>query len=317
MIYEKNSLSHLASKKILITGASGFIGFHLSRRLCEIGAVVYGTSRIPQAKDSGNLIWLQGSFDVFETAKNLIKQIQPDMIFHLAGDVTASNEIGRVLPTFHSLLTSTVNLLVAAQELGCERIILTGSSTEPLDDKPYPNSPYAAAKWGTRAYGQMFKHIYNSPVIVVRPFMGYGPYQPKQKLIPHVILSLLRGDSPKLTNGLWLTDWIYIEDMVEGILTASITPNIEGQAIDLGTGILTSVREIIEKIVEIMKPSGKPLFGALPDRHEEHTRLADTEYTFGKTGWRARTSLEEGLKKGIDYYVKEFALSQNHSQKKL
>jgi nucleoside-diphosphate-sugar epimerase len=117
----------------------------------------------------------------------------------------------------------------------------------------------------------------------------------------------LRGESPKLTNGLWLTDWIYIEDIVDGILATSVAPNIEGQTIDLGTGILTSVREIIEKIVEIMKPSGRPLFGSLPDRHEEHTRLADTEHTFAKIGWKARTSLEEGLKKGIDYFEREHA----------
>ncbi|HYG40707.1 MAG TPA: NAD-dependent epimerase/dehydratase family protein [Cytophagales bacterium] len=298
----KQSFDQLAGKSVLITGASGFIGYNLTTRLCDMGAYVHGTSRSDQISARENLKWWRGNFEDYETAKRLIREIKPDFIFHLAGAVTAANSLDLVLPTYHSLLTSTVNILTLATEIGCERIILTGSSTEPLDENPYPNSPYAAAKWATSAYGHLFQEIYKAPVIIVRPFMGYGPGQPIGKLIPHVILSLLKNESPRLSQGLWLTDWVYIDDTVDGILASAVEGSPGGKTIDLGSGVLTSVRQIVEKIVEIIEPEISPLFGALPDRHEEHTRVADTKYAFEKLNWKAKVSLEEGLRKTVQWY---------------
>lgn len=300
-------LDQLSGKRVLITGANGFIGYNLTNRLCEIGAHVHGTSRSYQISKRKNLTWWQGSMDNLETAQKLLKKIKPDIIFHMSGEVTAANGLNYVLPTYHSLLTSTVNLLTLGTEIGCERIILTGSSTEPLDDSPYPNSPYAAAKWATTAYGHLFQRTFNTPVTIVRPFMGYGPGQPKGKLIPHVIMSLLRNESPRLSQGLWVTDWVYIEDTIEGLLKAAIVSNPESKVIDLGSGVLTSVREIVEKIVDIIKPDVLPVFGALPDRHDEHTRVADTAYTLEKLNWKAVTNLEDGLQKTVQWYVDNYA----------
>jgi UDP-glucose 4-epimerase len=306
--------NQFSGKIILITGATGFIGSHLAKRFCEMGAIVHCISRIQKESEEENMIWWRGSFEDYSTVEMLIKKIKPEIIFHMAGSVTASNDFEHVMPTFHSLLTSTVNLLTVAEKQGCERIVLTGSCTEPLDEHPYPNSPYAAAKLAINAYGHLFQRVYKSPVVIVRPFMGYGPGQPKGKLIPHVILSLLRGESPPLTSGSWVTDWVYIEDTVEGILAASVAHNVEGKTIDLGTGVLTPVREIIKKIVDIVKPTGKPLFGALQDRHEEHTRLADTQYAFEKIGWKAKTSLEDGLKKSVEYFSTRNHIEQSYHQ---
>ena len=137
---------------------------------------------------------------------------------------------------------------------------------------------------------------------MVRPFMGYGPEQPVNKLIPYVILSFLKENDPSLSNGLWVTDWVYIEDMVEGILAAAVTSGLEGQTIDLGTGVLTSVKQIVETIKEIIQPASNPYFGALPDRNAEHTRQADTDWTYSKINWRAKTTLYEGLKKTVEWY---------------
>ena len=89
--------------------------------------------------------------------------------------------------------------------------------------------------------------------------MGYGLAQPTEKLIPHVILSLLRGESPELSNGQWVTDWVYIDDTIDGILAASVAQDVEGKTIDLGTGVLTSVREVIERVVAIVRPTGRTI----------------------------------------------------------
>jgi nucleoside-diphosphate-sugar epimerase len=260
------------------------------------------TSRVGRDSDQTNLKWWIGSFDNYDTAKKILNEVRPDIICHLAGEVTASNEVGLVMSTYHSLLTSTVNILSLAVEIGCERIILTGSTNEPLDIDPQPNSPYSAAKWATNAYGHLFNRLYKLPVVVVRPFVGYGPDQPKDKLIPFVIRSLLRGESPRLTNGLWVTDWVYIEDTIDGILSSAVLPGLQGRTIDLGSGVLTSVRNVVEKIVDIMEPEAKPVFGALPDRYVEHTRPADTKFAFLKLKWKAKVTLDEGLRATVKWF---------------
>jgi nucleoside-diphosphate-sugar epimerase len=296
------STGKLSTKKILITGGSGFIGRNLARRLCEIGAEVHMTSRVGRDSDQTNLKWWIGSFDDFDTAKKILSEVRPDIICHLAGEVTASNDVELVRSTYHSLLTSTVNILSLAAEMGCERIILTGSTNEPLDKDPQPNSPYSAAKWATNVYGHLFEQLYKLPVVIVRPAVGYGPDQPKDKIIPFVIRSLLKGESPKLTNGLWVTDWIYIDDTVDGILSSAVLPGLQGHTIDLGSGVLTSVREVVEKIVDIMEPETRPIFGALPDRYVEHTRAADTKFAYSKLNWKTKVALEEGLRATVKWF---------------
>jgi nucleoside-diphosphate-sugar epimerase len=295
----------LKDKIIFITGASGFIGSHLTDHLCRRGAQVHGTSRTQRVSNKENVKWWKGSTENLDFTRRTLETIKPDVIIHLAGEVTAANDLKYVLPTYHSLLTSTLNLLAVGTETGCSKIILTGSSTEPLDISPIPNSPYSAAKWATNGYGHLFRNIYKTPVTIVRPFMGYGPGQPIYKLIPHVILSLLKGESPKLSQGLWVTDWVYIEDTVEGILASIAQPSVD-RTIDLGSGVLTSVRQIVETVVEIIQPEGKPIFGALPDRHQEHTREADTEYALKLLNWKAKTPLREGLERTVNWYKENF-----------
>jgi nucleoside-diphosphate-sugar epimerase len=300
--FDSETFKQLSGKKVLVTGAGGFIGEHLCERLNIIGAEVYGTSRFEKVANDRNIKWLHGSLDDNNTAEKIIKTIKPHLIFHLAGDVTASNELKHVLSTYSSLLTSTVNILTFAAETGCEKIILTGSSTEPLDNNPSPNSPYAAAKWATIAYGTLFQKIYKLPVVLLRPFMGYGPGQPSGKLIPHVILTLLKGQKPKLTSGLWKVDWIYIDDMVDGILAATVAAKTEMKPLDLGSGTLISIRETVEKLVEIVNPNLQPDFGAIPDRFSEHSRIADVNETYSQINWRSKVSFEEGLQKTVDWF---------------
>ena len=292
----------------MITGATGFIGRHLLDELRNKNIEIHATSRTKQEeKSKDNITWWQGAFQDENFASSFFAEIQPDIVFHMAGDVTAANDMTHVSTTYHSLLTSTINLLMLADKYNCERIVLTGSSTEPAGESAVPNSPYSAAKWATTVYGKMFCDLYKLPVVMVRPFMGYGPGQPFGKIIPFVINSFINQTAPRLSNGYWVTDWVYIKDTVMGILSAATAENCTGISIDLGTGVLTSVRQIIEKITGIMQPENRPVFGALPDRHVEHTRQADTETAFRKLNWKAATSLDDGLRQTIEWH-KEIAM---------
>src|SRR5215207_7424877 len=257
------------SQKILITGASGFIGSHLCHRLYQDGHEVHAVSRAVPPTDTDIGRWWQGDCSDFATVHNILRAVNPDVVFHLASHVVGARELEAVLPTFRNNLMSTVNLLTAATEVGCQRIVLAGS-VEELEGKgtaQAPCSPYAAAKSASSTYGRMFYELYQTPVVIARIAMTYGPGQKDiRKLIPYVTLALLRGEIPQLSSGHRLVDWIYIDDVVAGLLAAAYVRDIEGCAVDLGSGVLLPIRTVVMHLVDLVGSSVVPDFGALPDR---------------------------------------------------
>jgi nucleoside-diphosphate-sugar epimerase len=148
----------------------------------------------------------------------------------------------------------------------------------------------------------MFHALYDAPVVILRTFMTYGPAQAREKLIPSVALSIIRGLQPRLSSGLVRGDWIYVEDVVDAFLSAIATPAIEGQTFDVGTGHLTSIRTLVEKLLEVMGSNIVPMFGAVADRPQEQEILADTGPAIDRLGWSATTSLEDGLRATAAWY---------------
>lgn len=287
----------------MVTGGNGFIGSHLCRRLHDEGCEVHATSRTDRATNDDGLIWWQVDIAEPNSTRRLLTQLKPDIIYHLAGAVGAGTNLELVDPTYHSLLTSTVNVLIAATETHCRRIILTGSLTEPLPGiEPNPQSPYAAAKWASSGYGRMFHSLYQTPVVILRPFMVYGPAQSVYKLIPSVTLSLLKSEAPKLSSGHRRFDWLYIDDAIEGFLAAAIAPGLDGLTIDLGSGNLVSIADIVGQLIRHTGSQKQACFGALPDRPGENEIAANLIAASSKLGWAATTSLAKGLQQTVDWY---------------
>jgi nucleoside-diphosphate-sugar epimerase len=300
---EFNPSRSFAGKSVLVTGSSGFIGAHLCRRLVAGGARVHAISR--QQRENSHLEWWQADLGDIAELRRIFQSAHPDIIFHLASRVAGARDLGMVLPTFTDNLASTVHLLTVVAENGCERFVLASSSEEPIGSgkDAFPCSPYAAAKWASSMYGRMFTELYHLPVVMPRIFMTYGPDQKDlQKLVPFVVLCLLRGEVPAISSGVRRADWIYVDDVVEGLLRAAVTPGIEGCAFDLGSGVLTSVREIVEQIVEIVGPCIQPAFGTLPDRPFEQERPADTAFLISRLGYRPGTRLRQGLEATAAWY---------------
>jgi len=303
-----------SDQKILVTGASGFIGSHLCHRLCKEGAEVHAISRIKHYEYNNGLRWWLGDLAEATEIRDIVTSIKPDVIFHLAGYPVGSRELKYVMPSFRNNLMSTVNLLTVASEIGCQRIVLTGSLEEPDpgDMNAVPSSPYAVAKWSCSAYARMFHALYRLPVVILRVFMVYGPAQlDLNKLVPYVILSLLRGKSPELAGGQREVDWICVEDVVEAFLAAAQVKDIEGCTLDVGSGKLNLIRTVVEQITCMINPLIKPHFGALTDRPFEQIRVADTTKTYDLIGWKPAISLDEGFMRTINWYRKhasDFAL---------
>jgi UDP-glucose 4-epimerase len=298
-------LPQLPGRKVMVTGAGGFIGTHLLRALRERGVEVHGVSRKNQGNKEGGVHWWRGDLADASTIRNLVATIKPDIIFHLASHVAGSRDLKLVWPTFESNLVSTVNLLTIASEIGCHRIILAGSLEEPDSDswETVPCSPYAASKGASSSYARMFHALYGTPIVMTRLFMVYGPEQQDvSKLIPYVTLSLLNKQPPKLGSGQRQVDWVYIGDVVDGLIAAAQAPNIEGRTIDLGSGSLVSIRMIVQQLADRIGHQTELLWGTLPDRPMEQTRVANVLQAYDAMGWKPKTSLALGLERTVNWY---------------
>jgi UDP-glucose 4-epimerase len=304
--------SRLCGQRILVTGASGFIGSHLCIRLSQEGTEVHAVYRTRRPAELAGQQWWQADLADLAEVKKIVGETRPEVIFHLASHVKGAPDLEHVLPTFQSNLQSTVNLLTVAAESNCRRVVLTGSLAEPEieNGEKFPSAPYAAAKWASSGYARMFHALYKLPVTIARVFMVYGPGQSDvTKLIPHATLSMLQGYRPRISSGGRMVDWIYVSDVVDGFIALANASDVDGVTVDLGSGSLVSIRTIVEQLTRLIGDGANVEFGALPDRPLEPTRLAKTAETFAKIGWKPQVPLQEGLERTVNWYRGELERS--------
>jgi UDP-glucose 4-epimerase len=291
-----------AGKRVLVTGARGFLGSHLCHALAAVGAEVHAVGRSAPPSFIESPRWYARDLSSLSAVDDVVRASRPDVVFHLAGHAVGSRELDLVMPSMQGELVPTVNVLTAVAQHGTGRLVLTGSLEEPVKEPAVPSSPYAAAKWAGTGFARMFHRLYATPVVIARPFMTYGPGQRSDKLVPHVIGSLLRREAPKLSSGRRLVDWIYVDDVVRGLLLAGGRTGIEGEEFDLGSGRLVSVREVVEQLVRAAGSTVAAQFGALPDRPFEVERRADAASARARLGWQAQIALEDGLQRTVNWY---------------
>jgi UDP-glucose 4-epimerase len=295
----------LAGRRVLVTGASGFIGARLCERARDLGAVVHGVSRRLSPDRGPALRWEQVDLTDEAATRALVHRVQPDVVLHLASEVSGDRSPHVVLPMLRANLVAAVNVMLASHDARCGRVVLAGSMEEPDlgDTEAVAQSPYAAAKWAALTYARMFRALYGLPVVHLRIFMVYGPGQRDlRKLVPYVTTSLLRGETPELTSGEREVDWIYVDDVADAFLAAAVTPGAEGASLDIGSGELVPVRAVVARLRRLVGGNVEPSFDALPDRKLERVRVADPATAASAVGWRPRTSLDDGLARAVEFY---------------
>jgi len=295
--------------RVLVSGASGFLGRRLCARLQRDGAEIHAVSRSRHGEGEDGLRWWRLAMDDAEAVDRLVQDTKPEQIFHLSGLSNGAPGLDLVQSTFQSQLASTVNVLTAAARSGCRRVILIGSLEEPTAaaEDGVPASPYGAAKWGAAMYARMFHRLYQTPVVIARVYMAYGPGQAEGKIVPYTIRSLLQGQAPQLSSGRRCLDWIYVDDAVEGLVQAAAADGVDGTTLEFGSGIAVSIKDVVDEIVAIVEPRVRPVFGAVSDRPTEAVRVADTRKTAQVLGWHARTALAEGLRRTVEWYAEHRA----------
>jgi UDP-glucose 4-epimerase len=298
-----NSYSQM---KVLISGASGFLGGHLVERLASVGARLHLVSRSPAPRGLPGC-WHQQDLSDSQATEDLIRRIEPELIFHLTSESRGGTELDNVLPTFRNDVTCAVNCLVAATKVRARRTIMIGSLEEPDGQSLTALTPYAVAKNATHIYADFFRATYGLPLVMVILFMTYGPRQKPFKFIPYTILTLLAGGQPNLSSGKRLVDWIYVDDVIDCFVAAGVAPDVDGKTFEVGTSELVSIASVAQLIASLIPGSKEILFGAQPDRG--HDRVSNIALARQYLGWQPRTPLRQGLEATIDWYRRHHHLT--------
>ncbi len=298
--------------RLLVTGADGFIGRRVARLALERGldVVTLARSEAPareHAIDTERLVCDLRNRDALST---LLRGRAFDHVFNAAGSIVHANYQEGGSAVFESHFDGTRNLVDCLDRDVLQSFVTLGSSDEYGDHeapqhesmRERPISPYALAKTAATHLLQTLARTENFPAVILRLFLVYGPGQKRDRFLPFLIDGCLGGGSVPVSAGEQVRDFTYIDDVVECVFAAMSRDAARGELVNIGSGTGVRLREMMQ-LVHDKIGTGKLEFGAVPYRPGENmTLVADVARARRVLGWRAMTSLSDGLDRTIDWY---------------
>ena len=310
-------------KKVLVTGADGFIGSHLTERLLEKGyqvrAFVYYNSfnnwgwldTLPKQKLERIEIF-SGDIRDPNGVREAMKGI--DIVFHLAALIAIPFSYHSPDSYVDTNIKGTLNILQAARDLNIERVLVTSTSEVygtaqyvPIDEKhPYQGqSPYSATKIGADRIAESFYRSFNLPVTIVRPFNTYGPRQSARAVIPTIITQLLAGKTEIKLGLLTPTrDFNFVKDTADGFIAIAESKYTIGEEINIATQKEVTIGELANELIKQINPNAKIVCETerlRPEKSEVNRLLGDNSKILELTDWTPNYSLQEGLAETIAF----------------
>lgn len=284
-------------EKILVTGGTGFFGKHLTKKLEEKGHKVYK---------------LMCDLTDEHEVKRQVHKFLPTTIYHLGGIVDLSRSFDTAKKCLEINIKGTLYVLEALRQHKPVRFIYTSSEEVygigPLpyseDQIPNPPSPYAISKIAAEQLAKLYGQELGFSIFIFRIGTAYGSEQPDSRLIPQIIIKALKGEDILLNSGTKKRDYIYIGDAIDA-MTLPLEKNMKEQIviINAGGGKQYSLKYLVDIVLRLTESKSKVLLGAFPDRlFEADEWLLDNSKAKELLSWKPETSLEQGLKKMIDYY---------------
>lgn len=314
--------NHWSRKKVLVTGAGGFIGSHLIERLIDLGADVKGFARYNSRNDWGlleiipsqkldSLQIISGDLQDYDAVFSAVRDV--DVIFHLGSLISIPYSYIRPRDTIENNILSTLNILTAARDLGVEKVVHTSSSEVygtalyvPIDEK-HPlqgQSPYSASKIGADKIAESFYCSFDLPVATIRPFNTYGPRQSARAIIPTIITQAIEQEKIKLGSLFPTRDYTFVKDTVNGFISTAESKSSIGEVINIGSNFEISMGDLAQRIssllnkdIEIVQDSSR----VRPFKSEVKRLWCDNAKAKRLLGWEPQVSLDEGLKETIEW----------------
>lgn len=314
----------IVKKKVLVTGACGFIGSHLVERLlgegCRVRAFVLYNSfnslgwldSFPKEKLK-KIDIISGDIRDAHNVKRATDGI--DIVFHLAALIGIPFSYNAPESYLDTNIKGTLNILQSSLDNGVKRILVTSTSEvygtalyAPVDEK-HPRqgqSPYSATKIAADAMAEAFYRSFALPVTIVRPFNTYGPRQSARAIIPTIITQLLAGNKEiKLGNILPTRDLVFVKDTVDAFVGIAASYKTIGEEINIATAKEVSIKELAKKLIMMINPHAKIISDHKrfrPKKSEVERLLGNNAKILKLTGWKARYSLDEGLAETIRWF---------------
>lgn len=307
-------------KKVLVTGAGGFIGSHLAERLVEIGADVRA---MVHYNALGSWGWLDESplaehMQVFAGDVRDRDSVRAavegrEVIFHLAALIAIPYSYSAPSSYVDTNITGTINVLQAVRELGSARVVHTSTSEtygtarySPIDEGHplHGQSPYAASKIGADQMAEAFACSFGVPVAMIRPFNTFGPRQSVRAVIPTIISQLLAGEELRLGNLTPTRDLNFVANTVDGFLSAAAVDEAIGKVINIGSGREISIGDLAQLIANLIGVECRiheDVQRVRPEKSEVGRLIADNRLAKSILGWEPRVSLEDGLLSTISW----------------
>lgn len=314
-------------KKVLVTGADGFIGSHLTEKLVTEGYKVKAFSYYNSFNSWG---WLD------ELPNEIIKEVEVftgdvrdpngvresmkgiDEVFHLAALIAIPFSYHSPDSYVDTNIKGTLNVLQAARDLGTSRILITSTSEVygtakyvPIDEKhPYQGqSPYSATKIGADRLAESFYRSFNMPISIVRPFNTYGPRQSARAVIPTIITQLLSGKEEIKLGSLSPTrDFNFVKDTVNGFIEISKSDKTIGEEINIATQNEISIGQLAQELINQINPKARIICDEdrlRPKNSEVNRLLGSNEKIKTLTSWRPKYTFKEGIRETIDWFSNE------------
>jgi NAD dependent epimerase/dehydratase len=308
------SETELSGRRVLVTGAGGFIGSHLCERLTELGADVRALHEynslgswgwLDDSPSRGDMEVLLGDVRDFDCVDAAMTDVE--IVFHLAALIAIPHSYSAPRSYVDTNVLGTLNVLRAAQRHEVDMFVHTSTSEVygtawhvPIDES-HPlqgQSPYAATKIAADKMAEAFHLSYGLPVATIRPFNTYGPRQSARAIIPTIVTQLLTGTSVALGNLSPTRDFTYVTDTVDAFVRIAVCPAAIGRVLNVGFGEEISIEDLVGRIASVLgRPSAieSDTYRIRPDGSEVERLCADASAARRLLGWEPIVSLDEGL----------------------